>query len=156
MTTPEPIASIILREAGLAHRVHWHPAARNQAELHLTGLDVDTSAKTLAFSLTDTTLVLAAIPGRARLRYASLAKAVGVSRSSLRPAEPEALNAIGMAAGGVSPICTDPTVLLVVHEPLLTLDRLYCGSGIPEASIEVSPDVLRQLRPDLVLADLCD
>lgn len=155
-TNAEPIAALTLAKAGLAYRLHWHPAARNQAELHLTGLDVDTSAKTLAFELPDGALVLAAIPGRARLKYANLARALGVSRSSLRPAESAALAARGMSAGGVTPICDDRSVRLVVHEPLLALDVVYCGSGVAEASIELSPALLVRLRPDLILADLCD
>jgi prolyl-tRNA editing enzyme YbaK/EbsC (Cys-tRNA(Pro) deacylase) len=152
----EPIAATTLIEAGLPHRVHWHPAARTEAELHLTGLDVNSSAKTLAFSLPDDTLVLAAIPGTARLKYAALARALGVSRSSLRPADPDALAAVGMTRGGVSPVCADPAVRLVVHEPLLELERWYCGSGVPDASIELSPAAIQQLRPDLLRADLCE
>lgn len=117
---------------------------------------MSTSAKTLAFSLPDGSLVLAAIPGSARLRYPNLAKALGVSRSALRPAEPESLATVGMSPGGVSPVCADPAVRLVVHHALLEMDVLYCGSGVPEASIELTPATLRRLRPDLLVSNLCD
>lgn len=155
-TETEPVAARTLTQAALDFRLHHHPAARNQAELHLTGLDVNTSAKTLAFSLPDGSLVLAAIPGSVRLRYPNLAKALGVSRSALRPAEPEALATVGMSPGGVSPVCADPAVRLVVHHALLEMDVLYCGSGVPEASIELTPATLRRLRPDLLVSNLCD
>lgn len=152
----EPVASRTLTAAGLPFRLHRHPAAHNQDELHLTGLDVDSSAKTLAFSLPDDTVVLAAIPGRARLKYANLAKALSVPRSALRPAPQLALEALQMAAGGVTPICGDSAVRLVVDRPVLSLEVIYCGSGVPDASIEVSPAVLQELRPDLVVADLTE
>lgn len=155
-TETEPIAARTLTQAALDFRLHRHPAARNQAELHLTGLDVNTSAKTLAFRLPDGSLVLAAIPGTARLRYPNLAKALGIPRSALRPAEPEALATVGMSPGGVSPVCPDSAVRLVVHHRLMELEVLYCGSGVPEATIELTPATLRQLRPDLLVADLCD
>ena len=152
----DPVASRTLTAAGLPYRLHRHPAARNQDELHLTGLDLDSAAKTLAFSLPDGTVVLAAIPGRARLRYGNLAKALAVPRASLRPATASALGALHMTAGGVTPVCEDPSVRLVVDRPVLSLEVIYCGSGDPDASIELSPATLRQLRPDLLVADLCE
>lgn len=155
-TADEPIAATTLGAAGLSYRLHRHPPARTEAELHLTGLDVNTSAKTLAFVLPDDTMVLAAIPGPARVKYAQLAKALGVSRSALRSADPQALIAVGMAAGGVTPVCADPAVRVVIHRTLLDLNVLYCGSGSPDSSIEISPATLQQLRPDLLVAELCD
>jgi Uncharacterized conserved protein len=155
-THVEPVAARTLAAAAIGFRLHRHPAARNQSELHLTGLDVATSAKTLAFRLADGAVVLAAIPGLGRLRYPNLAKALGVSRSALRPADPDALADLEMLPGGVSPICADPSVRLVVDAQLLGLDVIYCGSGIPEASIELSPAALAELRPDLVVAELCE
>ncbi|PFG16640.1 prolyl-tRNA editing enzyme YbaK/EbsC (Cys-tRNA(Pro) deacylase) [Propionicimonas paludicola] len=155
-TADEPIAATTLSAAGLSYRLHRHPPARTEAELHLTGLDVNTSAKTLAFVLPDESVVLAAIPGPARLKYAHLARALGVPRSALRSADPDALAALGMAAGGVSPVCADPAVRVVIHQTLLDLNVLYCGSGSPDSSIEISPATLQQLRSDLLVAELCD
>jgi len=151
---PAPISTLQAR--GLPFRVHEHPPARTFDELHLTGLDVDTSAKTLAFVLPDGTVVLAAIPGRARLRYPLLAAALGVSRSSLRPAGPDDLAPLDMTAGGVSPVTDVPGVRLVLDTSLTDLPVLYCGGGRPELSIEITPRTLLDAMPSAVLADLCE
>ncbi len=146
----------MLVAAGIPHRLHRHPAARTEAELHLTGLDIDTSAKTLAFTLPGDRFVLAAIPGRARLRYGNLARALGVPRSALRPMQTGELLDLGMEPGGVSPVCADPRATLVLDRSLLAHDVLYCGSGTPEVSIEISTAALAALSPaTTVIADLC-
>lgn len=150
-----PVAATVLARAGVAHRLHEHPPARTESELHLTGLDVDTSAKTLAFTLPDGRIVLAAIPGRARLRYGNLARALGVPRTSLRPAGTETLAVLGMEPGGVTPACDDPRATLVLDRSLLGHPVLYCGSGLPEVSVELAAADLAGLRADVVLADLC-
>lgn len=151
---PAPIRT--LQALGLPFRVHRHPPARNSNELHLTGLDVGSSAKTLAFVLGDGAVALAAIPGRGRLRYGSLAAALGVPRASLRPAAPDDLDRLDMTPGGVSPISDSPGVRLVLDVSLTGLNVLYCGGGRPELSIEITPDALLQAMPGAILAGLCD
>jgi Cys-tRNA(Pro)/Cys-tRNA(Cys) deacylase len=150
-----PGAIDALRAAGVEFRLHQHPPARNQAELHLTGLDVETSAKTLAFSLPDGRLVLAAIPGTARLRYPKLAAAIGVPRSALHPADAEALAGLGMAPGGVAPFTATPGVVAVLDSSLIELPKLYCGGGSAELTVELSPAALRAAMPTALIADLC-
>lgn len=151
-----PAVAAVLAHAAVPYRLHEHPPARTESELHLTGLDIDTSAKTLAFTLPDGRFVLAAIPGRARLRYGNLARALAVPRSALRPMQADELLELGMEPGGVSPICTDPRVTLVLDRSLLSHDVLYCGSGTPDASVELSAADLASLSPAAtVLADLC-
>ncbi len=112
----EPVPVQVLRDAGVEFRLHEHPAARNADELHLTGLSLEYSAKTLAFLLPDDRVLLAAIPGAARLRYPLLARAVGMPRSALRPAPPERLSALGMTPGGVTIFTRDRhAVVAVIH-----------------------------------------
>jgi Cys-tRNA(Pro)/Cys-tRNA(Cys) deacylase len=150
-----PTAAAVLDRAGIAYRLHHHPPVRTEADLHLTGLDVESSAKTLAFSLPDGRVVLAAIPGPARLRYGNLARALGVPRAALRPAGPEQLVGLGMEPGGVGPICDDPRVQLVLDASLTGIATLYCGSGLPEVSVELSAADLVQMSPAVLVADLC-
>jgi Cys-tRNA(Pro)/Cys-tRNA(Cys) deacylase len=146
----------VLERAAIGYRLHQHPPVRTEADLHLTGLDVDTSAKTLAFSLPDGRFVLAAIPGRSRLRYGNLARALGVPRSALRPMPEAQLGELGMEPGGVSPITDHVGATLVLDRSLLSHDRLYCGSGLADSSIEVAAADLARLSPaTTVLADLC-
>lgn len=145
----------MLDRAGVAYRLHHHPPVRTEADLHLTGLDVRTSAKTLAFTLPDGRLVLAAIPGPARLRYGNLARALAVTRSALRPAGADRLAALGMEPGGVGPVADDPLVQLVLDSSLVGQPVLYCGSGLPEVSVELSATDLVAVSPGAVVADLC-
>ncbi|MGC3993454.1 MAG: YbaK/EbsC family protein [Propionicimonas sp.] len=154
MSTSTPAAAALAR-AGVPFRLHEHPPARTEAELHLTGLDVATSAKTLAFALPDGRFALAAIPGRARLRYGNLARALGVPRSALRPMGPEELRELGMEPGGVSPACDDSRVVRVVDSSLLAHPVVYCGSGSPSVSVEVAPADLVTLAPTALVTDLC-
>lgn len=151
---PDTAAAIVLARAGVPHQLHEHPAARTGADLHLTGLDVTTSAKTLAFELPDGRAVLAAIPGRARLRYGDLARSLGIPRSALRPLGVDALARLGMEPGGVTPVCTDPSTVLVIDRALLTHEVLYCGSGSPTVTVELATADLLALVPDAILADL--
>jgi Cys-tRNA(Pro)/Cys-tRNA(Cys) deacylase len=148
-----PMAVAVLDRAGVAYRLHHHPPVRTESDLHLTGLDVETSAKTLAFCLPDDRLVLAAIPGPARLRYGNLARLLGVPRSALRSAAPDRLAALGMEPGGVGPVCDDPAVQLVLDSRLT--GTLFCGSGLPEISVEVAAEDLALLSPGALVGDLC-
>ena len=157
MTSPQTtLAAAVLSRAGVSYRLHEHPPARTASELHLTGLDVDTSAKTLAFALPDGRFVLAAIPGRGRLRYGDLARAAGVPRSALRPMQAAELRDLGMEPGGVTPICDDPRVVLVLDRSLLGHPVLYCGSGSPEVTVELAASDLADLSPSAVVADVSD
>lgn len=150
-----PPAAEVLDRAGVAYRLHHHPPVRTEADLHLTGLDVGTSAKTLAFTLPDGRLVLAAIPGPSRLRFGNLARALGVPRSALRQAEAGQLLALGMEPGGIGPVCDDPGVLLVMDAGLSGFTALYCGSGLPEISVELAAEDLVRLSPATLVANLC-
>jgi Cys-tRNA(Pro)/Cys-tRNA(Cys) deacylase len=143
-----------LDAAGVNYTLHQHPPARSFDELHLTGLDIATSAKTLAFTLSDGRTVLAAIPGLGRLRYPKLAAALGVARSALRPADEAALARLGLQPGGVAPFTTAP-VELVLDQSLLDLPILYCGGGMPELSVALSPADLLTTMPQAIVTDLC-
>ncbi|MBI5028598.1 MAG: hypothetical protein HZB48_07315, partial [Actinobacteria bacterium] len=49
----------------------------------------------------------------------------------------------------------DPRATLVLDLSLLGHPVLYCGSGLPEVSVELAAADLAGLRADVVLADLC-
>lgn len=152
---PLPGALRALENAGVAYELHHHPAARRADELHLTGLDINSSAKTLAFRLPDDRIALAAIPGFRRLRYQLLAAAVGTSRSSLRPASADDLTRLGMEPGGVAPFTPADGVVVVIDSSLLTLGVVHCGSGSPRMSVSLSPAALRTAMPAARFIDLC-
>jgi Cys-tRNA(Pro)/Cys-tRNA(Cys) deacylase len=143
-----------LDAAGESYRVHTHPAIRGEADLHLTGLDWTTSVKTLAFGLPDGTLALVGVPGPARVHYGAVARALGVSRSQLRPASAQAMTGLGMQPGGVSPICADPGVVVLLDSSVPGMGAVYCGGGTPEATVEVDAAALLRIAARPATADI--
>lgn len=143
-----------LEARGESYKVHRHPPIRNEADLHLTGLDWATSVKTLAFALPDARLALVGVPGSARIQYGAVARALGVSRSALKPAAAEALAAVGMQPGGVSPICADEGVVLLLDAAVPSMGVIYCGGGDPETTIEVDASALSRIASRALVAEL--
>lgn len=143
-----------LDAAGESYRLHTHPPIRSEADLPLTGLDWTTSVKTLAFALPDGTVALVGIPGPARVQYGAVARALEVSRSQLRPASPEAVTALGMQPGGVSPICTDPAVIVLLDSSVPGMGPVYCGGGDPETTVELDAAALLRIAARPLTADL--
>jgi Cys-tRNA(Pro)/Cys-tRNA(Cys) deacylase len=141
-----------LDAAGISYVVHTHPPIRDEADLHLTQLDSETSVKTLAFELPNGRLALVAVPGPARVHYGAIARALGVSRSALRPAGEDRVIALGMEPGGVSPICSDPDVIVVVDESVVGMGKVYCGGGSSTTTIEVDADAIAQVAVSPIIA----
>lgn len=143
-----------LDAAGEVYRVHTHPPIRAEADLHLTGLDWNTSVKTLAFALADGTVALVGVPGPARVQYGAIARALGVSRSQLRPASADAVTALGMEPGGVSPICADAGVVVLLDTTVPGMGAVYCGGGDPETTVEVDAAALLRVAVRPLTADI--
>ncbi|MFT4296311.1 MAG: YbaK/EbsC family protein [Micropruina sp.] len=143
-----------LDAAGESYRVHTHPPIRGEADLHLTGLDWTTSVKTLAFGLPDGTVALVGVPGPSRVQYGAVARALGVSRSQLRPASADAVAALGMQPGGVSPVCADPGVVVLLDSSVPGMGSVYCGGGDPETTIELDAAALLRIAARPATADV--
>ncbi len=141
-----------LDAAGIPYVVHTHPPIRVEADLHLTGLDFQTSVKTLAFELPDGRLALVAVPGPAKVQYGAIARALGVSRSALRQADEHRVAALGMEPGGVSPICPDTRVVVVVDVAIVGMGTVYCGGGTSTTTIEVDADAIARVAASPVVA----
>ena len=141
-----------LDAAGIPYVVHTHPPIRVEADLHLTGLDFQTSVKTLAFELPDGRLALVAVPGPAKVQYGAIARALGVSRSGLRPADEHRVAALGMEPGGVSPICPDTRVVVVVDVAIVGMGTVYCGGGTSTTTIEIDADAIARVAASAVIA----
>jgi Cys-tRNA(Pro)/Cys-tRNA(Cys) deacylase len=141
-----------LDAAGIPYVVHTHPPIRGAADLHLTQLDRETSVKTLAFELPDGRLALVAVPGPARVQYGAIARTLGVSRSSLRQADENRVIALGMEPGGVSPICADPHVVVVIDEAVVGMGTVYCGGGTSTTTIEIDAEAIARVAISPVVA----
>ena len=141
-----------LDAAGIPYVVHTHPPIRVEADLHLTGLDFQASVKTLAFELPDGRLALVAVPGPAKVQYGAIARALGVSRSALRPADEHRVVALGMEPGGVSPICPDTSVVVVLDVAIVGMGTVYCGGGTSTTTIEIDADAIARVAASPVIA----
>lgn len=150
----ELVSTRVLDAVGATYRVHRHAAVLGAEDHAISGLDPELSAKTLAFLIADDRLVLVAVPGLARLGYGQLARALGVSRSQLKAASAEQLERLGMQPGGVCPFSPDPSVQVVIDARVMGLPVVYCGSGDPRATIELTPEQLRLACPTAVIAEV--
>lgn len=141
-----------LSAAGVDFTVHQHAEIRTSADIRSrTQFSIERSVKVLAFNVDADRVVLAAIPGPARLQYGRLAAAIDVRRSALRAASPDVLAALEMEPGGVSPICHDPAVTVVLDSAVPRMGRVFCGSGRADCTLELlGSDIARFARNPVI------
>lgn len=147
--TPAP--DQVLKRAGIHFQRFEHSPARTVDDLRaVTDFSIENSVKTLAFHVEEGRVVLAAIPGPARINYGALAKSLGVARSRLAGAGPEILAGLGMAPGGVCPIPTvGPEVVTIVFDnEVPVMGRVYCGGGGPDVTFALQAHDLVSLWPN--------
>jgi Cys-tRNA(Pro)/Cys-tRNA(Cys) deacylase len=137
--TPEQI----LRDAGVGFRVHEHVPVATVAEiLEALPFPADEHVKTLAFDTGDG-IALAALRGGDRLQFGKLARALGVPRDRLTPLSPERVrDELGLEPGGVCPLADRHEVKVVLDGRVLELERVFCGSGRNDATLELAPSDL--------------
>lgn len=158
MNDPSPIGPLdILTALGAPFRLHEHPDALGSLEACAAlGVPLEQTVKTLAFVTPEDQLLLAALPGHARLRYGALARAAGIRRADLSPAGADRLARAGMRPGGVCPVSADRAAAVVFDETISGLGRVHCGSGRPDSSIEIDTADLMAAVPTAVSAPIAD
>ncbi|MFI1705136.1 aminoacyl-tRNA deacylase [Streptomyces griseoruber] len=120
----------ILASLGVSFRLREHPDVTSPVEVCAAlGVPLERTVKTLAFVTPEDLLLLAVLPGHARLRYGALARAAGIRRSDLSPADAGRLARAGMQPGGVCPVSADRAAVVVFDETVGGLGRVHCGSG---------------------------
>jgi Cys-tRNA(Pro)/Cys-tRNA(Cys) deacylase len=133
----------ILDSAGVPYELFRHPGAVTFEEvLRAEGFPPDQMLKTVAFRTGDDTLLLATLPSPRRLSYGALARAAGVSRGRMRPADGDDLRLLGMQAGGVSPLTRLSGVTVVFDASLVDAPDAYLGSGSAGETLKVETKAL--------------
>ncbi|MEV5877575.1 YbaK/EbsC family protein [Streptomyces sp. NPDC052101] len=133
ISPPEVLAAL-----GVSFRLHEHPDVVVPVEVCAAlGVPLERTVKTLAFVTPEDRLLLAALPGHARLRYGALARAAGLRRADLSPADAGRLARAGMQPGGVCPVSADRAAVVVFDETVSRLGHVHCGSGRADSSIEI-------------------
>lgn len=138
---------------GVGFHAHEHTAIRTVSG-HTGAFPIESAVKTLVFSANGR-LILACCPAAARLSYADLARAAGTSRSALKPASEAELAQLGMVPGGAGPFSDATNVTLVLDADLADLPTLYCGSGNPSVTLELSQEQFRAACADATVASIC-
>lgn len=147
----------MLTALGVSFRLYEHPGVVEPVEVCAAlGVPLERTVKTLAFVTPEDRLLLAALPGHARLRYGPLARAAGMRRADLVPADAGRLARAGMRPGGVCPVSTEAGVLVVFDAAVSGLGRVYCGSGRADRSVEIDAGALVAAVPAAVTAPIGD
>lgn len=156
--TSPPRAAALLAAAGVAFNVHQHVEIRTGADIRtrtgFTEENIQNSLKTVAFSVGPDRLVLAAVPGPARIRYGRLASVLGVPRSALKSADEAALQKLNMERGGVGPICDAPDVTVVFDAAVPEMGTVLCGSGQPHCTVGAKAADIVRIPLNAVVADI--
>lgn len=101
--------------------------------------------KTLLFTASDGSFVIAIANGPRRISPRLLGRAAGLER--LRPASPERVQDItGYPAGGVAPFALPDNIPVVVDVGVSTLPVAYAGGGSEEILLRVRPDDVIRLN----------
>lgn len=140
----------LLETGRIAHAWHYHPAVRTIAEAlatvpHLTaGL-----LKTVVFARDGTDVrALVAVPCRAQVDYAALARALVCSRRDLRLVPPARIEAeLGFEVGGVGPFALTEACVVLLDDSIPADARVLVGGGAPGYTLELCcGDLLRLPR----------
>jgi Cys-tRNA(Pro)/Cys-tRNA(Cys) deacylase len=149
--TDSPTA--ILDGAGVPYELFRHPGAVTFEDvLREMGFPPDQMIKTVAFRTGPGALLLASLPSPRRLSYGALARAAGVSRGRMRPADGDDLRLLGMEVGGVSPLTRVAGVTIVFDAGMVAAPHAYLGSGRAGESLKVETDALVKLTAPAVAA----
>ncbi|AWB94546.1 hypothetical protein DCE93_01735 [Agromyces badenianii] len=148
------VAVSVLDRAEAEYTLHSHPPVMRAEDHANSGLALDRSAKTLAFLVSGEFVALVCLPAMAKLSYGQLATVLGRSRSQIKPAPAEYLERLEMKPGGVGPFTTDPDVKVVIDQQVLEYPVVYCGSGDPCVTVELTPAQLERACPTAITADV--
>jgi Cys-tRNA(Pro)/Cys-tRNA(Cys) deacylase len=134
-----------LQAAGIAFEIHEHAPAHSVAERQALPFPWERAVKTLAFTAGDA-IALVALVATDRIDMARLARTLGVSRSSLAPATPDALARLGYEPGGVAPVSPAADVRCLLDSRTCTLTQpIFTGAGTPARTLEVDANDLARL-----------
>lgn len=137
----------------ISNRYHRHDSLLKGADL-LRSLPFDPMRmfKTLAFSTPSGDIVLATLPVPTKLDYAKLARACGLSRTSLGVAGRDlVVGVLGCEEGGVSPLASGGNSRLFIDESITSEEVIYTGSGVPTETLELpTHDLLRLTQAHVV------
>jgi prolyl-tRNA editing enzyme YbaK/EbsC (Cys-tRNA(Pro) deacylase) len=134
----------LLQREGIPYTVHEHAPIHTLADIEANlPFPPERMLKTIAFEAGER-WVLVALHAYSSIDYGAVARALGIKRSELRPADPDRLNAaLGFERGGVSPLAPDATVIF--DSDAVSLGTVVCGAARNDRTLEVDIDALIRL-----------
>jgi len=142
-----------LKEQEIAFSVHEHMAAVTviDAEERLP-FPKEAFLKTVVFKIKNGYWILAAVRGQDSVDYRKLAAAFGVKRGDVvRPLPEEVETSLGYEIGGICPIPVGKDIEVVFDCNTLSMDRVYCGSGRNDRTLEIKLQDLLKVTQGRVL-----
>lgn len=141
-----------LHRHDVSFTMHEHPPLQTVADMAaVLPFPREYFLKTLAFKIKGSFWVLAALRGQDQVDFRKIAAVFGISRSHiLRPTPEEVLDKLGMDQGGVCPIATSEGVRVVFDPALMGMERVYCGGGRSDRTLEIGLDDLLRVSGDMV------
>ena len=89
------------------------------------------------------TVVVAVVPGDARVSLEAVARRYDVDADAVRVASPRTVKeTLGWSVGGVPPLAHDTEVPTVVDPSLLAHETVWAGAGTSSAMVELDPEEL--------------
>jgi prolyl-tRNA editing enzyme YbaK/EbsC (Cys-tRNA(Pro) deacylase) len=128
-----------LKENGIDYKIYSHELLLSSGNAYERGdlkFDAENGFKTLAFQILDR-LVLAVLHGRDRLDYKKFCEILGAKRKDIKVADAEWMEN-QYTPGGISPIPITENARVIVDSKILEYEKIVCGSGDGEKTIEIS------------------
>jgi Cys-tRNA(Pro)/Cys-tRNA(Cys) deacylase len=141
-------------QRGLAVELRRRPAAHSLEEAaELLGIRPSDMAKTIVVRQSNGNYLFAVIPGDTQIAWAKLRSLLGVSKMKL-PDAVEAFQATGYERGTITPIGSEPSWPVIIHQRLVGR-RAALGAGGHGYSVFVEIDDLVRAY-DATVADIAD
>jgi prolyl-tRNA editing enzyme YbaK/EbsC (Cys-tRNA(Pro) deacylase) len=129
-----------LKKHGASYKLYSHERllSSSDAYKHLDlEFNTENGFKTLAFQICDR-LILVTLHGRDKIDYNKICEFFGIKRKDISIASIELLGKLGYTPGGVSPIPVTDNAEVIIDSKILEYEKIVCGSGTGEKSIEIN------------------
>jgi Cys-tRNA(Pro)/Cys-tRNA(Cys) deacylase len=140
-----------LDAAGIQYRTHAHaPLVSFDDARTVLPFDPGSMVKGLVFRTPSGAFAIVALRGADRADYKKIADALGIRRADLRAADPADVEAeLGMQLGGIVPLPINGAAVLI-DQAVAALDRIFCGSGRNDVTLELEAQDLVGIARDRV------
>lgn len=141
-------ALVRVASAGVPHRVHEYGHQEGTSDYgaeaaQRLGVQPEQVAKTLVVRVADK-VVMVVVPVSQRVNLKSVARVFEVKKASLVDVI-DAERITGSVPGGISPLGGRQQLAVVMDETLLEWEQVFVSAGRRGASVELSPQDLKQL-----------